>query len=71
MEAQSFIMFSNSHVVTLIIIISIAFIFPAIIKNKSHEEKLLVAKILGCSAICLELINHSYGIMLWISLGLD
>ena len=57
MEAQPFIMFGNSHIVTLIIIISIAFIFPATIKNKSHEEKLLVAKILGCSAICLELIK--------------
>ena len=38
MEAQPFIMFGNSHIVTLITIISIAFIFPATIKNKSQTD---------------------------------
>ena len=57
MDIQPFVMFSNSHLVTLLIIISIAFLLPAIIKNKRREDKLLIAKVLGCAAICLELVK--------------
>jgi hypothetical integral membrane protein (TIGR02206 family) len=57
MDIQPFVMFSNSHLVTLLIIISIAILLPVIIKNKRREDKLLIAKVLGCAAICLELVK--------------
>ncbi len=57
MDIQPFVIFSNSHLVTLLIIISIAILLPVIIKNKRREDKLLIAKVLGCAAICLELVK--------------
>ena len=57
MIAQPFVMFSGSHLVTLLIIISIAFLLPAIIKNNTYDNKIIIAKIIGISAILLELIK--------------
>ena len=53
MIAQPFVMFSGSHLVTLLIIISIAFLLPAIIKNNTYTNKIAIAKIIGISAIAI------------------
>ena len=57
MVAQPFVIFSSSHLLTLLVIISIAFLLPALIKNSSNDKKFLVAKIMGISTIALELIK--------------
>ena len=57
MVAEPFVIFSNSHLVTLLIIISIAIVFPLIIKNYSDDYKKRVAIVIGISALALELIK--------------
>ena len=57
MEATPFIIFGNSHLVTLFIIISIAIALPITLKNSENEQKIFVGKLMGLSAILLELIK--------------
>ena len=57
MLAQPFEIFSNSHLLTLLIIVLIAFLLPTLIDSKEEKNKFLIARILGLSAITLELIK--------------
>ena len=57
MTAQPFVIFSDSHLVSLLFIISIAFLLPTIIKNKSQSNKLFIAKIIGVSVLFMEVIK--------------
>ena len=57
MEAQPFIILGTSHLVTLIIILCLAIFFPRSYRHKSYADKEKLAKILGISIICLELIK--------------
>ena len=55
MDAQPFEIFGNSHLVTLLLILAAAFLFPLFIKNSDLSNKVLIAKVLGFSVITLEL----------------
>ena len=55
MDAQPFEIFGNSHLVTLLLILAAAFLFPLFIKNSDLSNKVLIAKLLGFSVITLEL----------------
>ena len=57
MNAQPFEIFGESHLVTLLLILAVAFLLPFFIKNSDLDNKLLIAKVLGVSAITLELIK--------------
>tara|TARA_Y100000768_G_scaffold118543_1_gene87535 strand:+ start:9110 stop:9820 length:711 start_codon:yes stop_codon:yes gene_type:complete len=57
MEAQPFEMFGNSHLVTLLIIISIALLLPITLKGSKIEKKNFIAKFIGVSVILLEFIK--------------
>ena len=57
MTAQPFVIFSDSHLVSLLIIISIAFLLPTIIKNKSQGSKLFITKVIGVSVLFMEVIK--------------
>ena len=65
MEAQPFIILGTSHLVTLIIILCLAIFFPRSYRHKSYADKEKLAKILGISIICLELIKP----VIWNSMG--
>ncbi|MDA9736188.1 TIGR02206 family membrane protein [Gammaproteobacteria bacterium] len=57
MSPQPFEILGPSHLLTLLIIVSIAFLFPKFINSKTDSSKIILAKILGFSAITLELIK--------------
>ena len=57
MNAQPFEIFGESHLVTLLLILAVAFLLPFFIKNSDLDNKVLIAKVLGVSAITLELIK--------------
>ena len=57
MNAQPFEIFGESHLVTLLLILALAFLLPLFIKNSYLSSKALIAKVLGFSAITLELIK--------------
>lgn len=57
MSPQPFEILGPSHLLTLLIIVSIAFLFPRFINSKTDSSKIILAKILGFSAITLELIK--------------
>ena len=57
MDAQPFEIFGESHIVTLLLILALAFLLPLFIKNNDLSNKVLIAKVLGFSAITLELIK--------------
>ena len=57
MTAQPFVIFSDSHLVSLLFIISIAFLLPTIIKNKSQGSKLFITKVIGVSVLFMEVIK--------------
>ena len=57
MDAQPFEIFGESHLVTLLLILALAFLLPLFIKNSYLSSKALIAKVLGFSAITLELIK--------------
>ena len=55
MNAQPFEIFGESHLVTLLLILAVAFMLPFFLKNRDLGNKVLIAKVLGVSAITLEL----------------
>ena len=57
MNAQPFEIFGESHLVTLLLILAVAFLLPFFIKNSYLDNKVLIAKVLGVSAITLELVK--------------
>ena len=57
MDAQPFEIFGKSHLVTLLLRLAVAFLLPVFIKNSDLGNKVLIAKVLGISAITLELIK--------------
>ena len=57
MEAQPFNIFGTYHLVTLVVILSLAIFFPRAYRDKPASQKENVAKILGISIITLELIK--------------
>ncbi len=57
MNAQPFEIFGESHLVTLLLIFAVALLLPFFLKNSDLVNKVLIAKVLGVSAITLELIK--------------
>ena len=44
MDAQPFEIFGESHIVTLLLILALAFLLPLFIKNNDLSNKVLIAK---------------------------
>ena len=55
MDAQPFEIFGEPHLITLLLIMASAFLLPLIIRNSDKNNKIFVAKVLGFTAITLEL----------------